>query len=175
MSDKADDREEEEDMSAPVGNTFAAGLTNSGRPSKYKEEYIKIAYMACLAGFDDEGLADLFQVHIDTIYDWRIKYEEFSDACRDGKDIADIKVANSLYQGTQDREIIEEQAIKVKIGQFEEEVQIVEVKKIIPGDFRNQQYWMKNRKPKQWRDKQEIDVQGGFALIINEKDAKADD
>lgn len=162
-------------MGAPKGNKYALGNRGGGRPAEYQEEFCEVAYKLCLLGATDEQIADIIGCTEQTINNWKQEHEEFFLALSAGKEISDMEVAYSLYQGTQDREVIEEQAIKVKIGQFEEEVQIVEVKKIIPGDFRNQQFWLKNRKSKIWRDKQELDVQGGFALIINEKDAKADD
>ena len=34
-----------------------------------------------------------------------------------------------------------------------ERVEIVEVEKHLPADFRSQQFWLKNRNPKQWSDK----------------------
>lgn len=147
-------------MAAEIGNKYAEGLTNSGRPTKYKEEYAELAYMRCLLGATDKDLAEFFKVNEDTIYEWRNVHEEFSDSISRGKEIADIKVANALYMGTQDRTVKEQQAFKIKVGQFEEEVEIVEVEKVIPADFRNQMFWLKNRSPKNWRDKQDVELSG---------------
>jgi len=66
-----------------------------------------------------------------------------------------------LYQATLDRVITTRQAIKCKEIYYDdngkrvekERVEIVEVEKHIPADFRSQQFWLKNRNPKLWSDK----------------------
>jgi hypothetical protein len=72
-----------------------------------------------------------------------------------------MEVAASLYQATLDRVITCKQAIKCKEIYYDdngkrvekERVEIVEVDKHIPADFRSQQFWLKNRNPKQWSEK----------------------
>jgi acyl-CoA hydrolase len=129
-----------------------------GRPTKYKEEYNEQAYKLCLLGATDKDLALFFEVNEDTIHEWKKVHENFSESISLGKAKADMEVAHSLYSGTKDRVVVEEQAIKVKCGRFEERVEVVKIEKVIPGDFRNQQFWLKNRKSDKWRDKAELDV-----------------
>ena len=69
-----------------------------GRPPLYSNGFAPIAYKICLLGATLERLADLFGVSVETLYKWRDKYPEFSEALRQGKDMADAEVANSLYQ-----------------------------------------------------------------------------
>jgi len=129
----------------------------AGRPTDYKEEYNEQAYKLCLLGATDEDMAGFFNVCEATINNWKNEYPEFLESIYAGKKAADIEVAHSLYKGTQDRVVIEQQAFKVKVGQYEEDIKVVDVQKVIPADFRNQQFWLKNRNPDRWRDKQEVD------------------
>lgn len=131
-----------------------------GRPTKYEERFNEMARKVCLLGATDSDIADLFQVDESTINNWKIKHPEFLESILRGKLFADMEVADALYKGTQDRTVIEQQAFKVRNqsapGVFDEEIKVVEVEKIIPADFRNQQFWLKNRQSSKWRDKQEV-------------------
>jgi uncharacterized protein YjcR len=160
-------------MSAPIGNKFALG-NEGGRPTLYKEAYNQQAYKLCLLGYTDEELADFFNVNIDTIKEWKNVHVEFSASISAGKENADMLVIDSLYNSAQDRTVKEQQAIKVKRVYYdeqgkkveEEKIEIIEVEKVIPSDFRSQQFWLKNRQSKKWRDKQEFDTQGSLVTTI---------
>lgn len=151
-------------MAAEKGNKHAEG-NEGGRPTLYKEEYNEQAYKLCLLGATDKELADFFEVDERTINNWKKDYNEFFQSIRNGKKIADIDVAASLYKTTQDRIVTEQQAIKCKEVSYNEDgkrveketVKIVEVEKIIPADFRSQSFWLKNRSSGNWRDKTEVE------------------
>jgi len=147
-----------------------------GRPSAYKEVYNEQSYKLCLLGATDKNLADFFEVCEATINNWKIQYPEFLESIRKGKQLADMEVANSLYNTTQDRIVIEQTPFKLKEVTYKEgkrieieKIEIVEVEKVIPADFRSQQFWLKNRKSDSWRDKQDIDhtTAGEKINIIN--------
>src|ERR1043166_9958695 len=89
-------------------------VMGAGRPTKYKEEYAEQAYKLSLLGHTDEEMATFFSVHVDTIYEWKNKHEEFSEAITRGKQVADIEVAEALFDGARDREVLEQQAFKVR-------------------------------------------------------------
>lgn len=132
-----------------------------GRPSLYKEEYAEQARKLCLLGATDKDMADFFEVEESTINNWKNAHPEFLESIRVGKKKADMEIAASLFDGAMDRRVIEQVPIKVRKstgkGQYEETVEVVDVEKFVPGDFRNQRFWLINRQPDQWRDKQEID------------------
>lgn len=141
-------------------------VTPASAPKKtkntlYKPEYAERAQKLCLLGATDATLGAFFGVCRETILNWKKQYPEFKDALSRGKKIADIEVAASLYQATIDRIITVKQAIKCKEVYYDENgkrvekerVEIVEVEKHIPADFRSQQFWLRNRNPKQWNEK----------------------
>lgn len=73
-------------------------MTTSGRPTLYRPEYDEQAHNHCLLGATNAGLADLFNVGQRTIDRWIADIPSFAKAVRDGRAIADGRVARSLYE-----------------------------------------------------------------------------
>ena len=119
------------------------------------------AYKLCLLGCTDREIASFFGVCRNTINNWKKNHPEFRDALLQGKKAADMEVAVSLYNATLDRVISTRQAIKCKEIYYDdngkrvekERIEMVEVEKHIPADFRSQQFWLRNRNPRQWNEK----------------------
>lgn len=166
-------------MPAPKGNKYAEG-NEGGRPTLYKDEYVEQAYKLCLLGATDNDLAIFFEVEESTINNWKIEHKEFLESIRSGKQVADMEVAQSLYRGAIDRTVPKQVAIKVKEVKYEngkrlsdtEKVIITQVEEFIPADFRNAQFWLKNRNPERWRDKIEVDNNhsGGITIQAPKED-----
>lgn len=122
-----------------------------GRPTKYKEEYAEQAYNYCLLGAIDDQLASFFSVDVSTINNWKNDYPEFLDAIKKGKEQADLEVTQSLKKRAS--------GMKLK-KQVVKEGGIVEIEDEIPPDTAAMIFWLKNRQPKIWRDKQETELSG---------------
>ena len=151
-------------MAAPKGNRFAAGNPGGGRPTLFKPEFIQQAQKACEAGFTDRELAELFGVAEATVNQWKLKHEEFSSALKTGKSIADERVERSLYQRAVG---YRQDAVKIFMpASASEPVYAPYVENVVP-DTTAAIFWLKNRKPDQWRDKQEIEHQGSIAVNID--------
>lgn len=127
-----------------------------GRPSKYQEEFAEQAYKLCLLGATDPEIAGFFRVCEATVHNWKIDYPEFLEALRDGKMKADAQVAYKLHGRATGSEWEEEQAIKVKTGQFTEEVKIITVKRVAPPDTGAAIMWLTNRQKGLWRNTQSL-------------------
>lgn len=132
----------------------------AGRPTKYKAEYAEQAEKLCKLGAIDTELADFFETTERTINAWKQRQPKFLQALKDGKTIADADVADSLHGRATGYEWTEEQAIKIKVGPHEEKVEIVEVAREVPPDPTSMIFWLKNRRPKDWRDKREHEMTG---------------
>ena len=65
-----------------------------GRPTIYKPENAEIARHACMLGTTNNALAERFGVCRRTIDSWIATIPEFSNAVRDGREIADGVTAN---------------------------------------------------------------------------------
>jgi transposase-like protein len=125
----------------------------AGQPTKYKEEYNEQAYKLCLLGYTDKELADFFNVCEDTINNWKSEHEQFFVSIREGKEIADGNVVESLYKracGYSHKE--------TKTASFEGKItDEKEYDKHYPPDTKACEVWLRNRQPTKFRDKIEIE------------------
>ena len=95
------------------------------RPSKYDEKYLPIVSKLALTGLIDKQIANILGVSRSTLSKWKKEHAEFSDALKGSKDIPDSEVVNSLYQ------------------------------QAIGGNVTACIFWLKNRRPADWREKPE--------------------
>lgn len=144
-------------------------MAERGRPTGYRPEYAEQAAKLCALGATDMEIADFFEVSARTVYRWKLDHDDFCQAINAGKEVADERVVRSLYQKATGYDYVEEQAIKVKKAQYEEEVEVVEVTRHQPADTTAQVFWLKNRRKEDWRDKQEITGADGGAINLVHK------
>lgn len=126
-----------------------------GRPTEFREEFIGQAEKLCQLGATDDEMADFFGIHRSTLYRWKLDRPEFCDAIKSAKEVADERVERSLYQKATGYNVTEEQAVKIKVEQYKEKVEVVEVDRHIPADTTAAIFWLKNRRSGNWRDKTE--------------------
>lgn len=125
-----------------------------GRPTKYKPEYPKQAAKLCALGATDAQLADFFEVNEDTITEWKNVHPEFSVSLKDAKAaFDDATVERSLLQRATG---YSHPAVKI----FNDEGTPLEVPytEHYPPDPTSMIFWLKNRQPQKWRDKQEHEL-----------------
>lgn len=138
-----------------------------GRPTKYKEEYVEQGYKLCLLGATDKDLADFFDVEESTINNWKVSFPEFLESIKKGKMQADANVADRLYQRACGFEHDSEEIKVVANGSnMGSSVERVSVRKIYPPDPVAAIFWLKNRQPGKWRDKQEVEQTGGIKITF---------
>jgi hypothetical protein len=68
-----------------------------GRPTTYRPENAEIARNTCIVGATNESLAERFGVCRRTIDNWIATIPEFSDAVRQGREVADEAVVSALF------------------------------------------------------------------------------
>lgn len=129
--------------------------SQDGRPTKFKEEYCIQVEKLCKLGATDKEIADFFEVDLSTISNWKLYYPNFFESIKAGKQLADANVVDSLYKRAMGYSH-EDVDIKMYEGN------IIETKLIkhYPPDSTAMIFWLKNRQPGKWRDKQEIAVEG---------------
>lgn len=100
-------------------------------------------------GLTDKQIANNIGIVESTLYEWKKKYTEFSEALKKGKEVVDIEVENALLKramGYKYDEVIKE----LRDGELVETKRIT--KEVLPETLA-QIYWLKNRKPDKWREK----------------------
>lgn len=125
--------------------------------SKY-ESFVqpKLAVMEDWArdGLTDKDIAARLGISEDSLYEYKKRYSEFSEALKRGKEIADRAVENALFKravGYSYREITEEQDRDGNVRTTK-----IVTKEVAP-DTTAQIFWLKNRRPDLWRDKQNVE------------------
>ena len=120
--------------------------------TKYDENYNEQAYKLCLLGATDKDLADFFNVCEATINNWKLEHPTFLESLKMGKQTADANVAMSLYKRATGYD-----APDVDIKVIENQIVETPLIKHYPPDPTSMIFWLKNRRSKDWKDKQEID------------------
>lgn len=119
---------------APLPPSRALVPAQVGRPTKFKMEYCESVEKLGKLGATDAQIASFFGVSKSTLYLWKIQHEEFSEAEKRGKIIADMEVANFLHMKA--------------TGMLPKDA----------GDTTAAIFWLKNRQRLTWNDRKEVDV-----------------
>ena len=80
-------------------------------------------------GLTDEQIARNMGISRKTLYDWKTRYGDICNALKKGKQVVDAQVENALLSSA------------------------------LAGNVTAQIYWLKNRRPDQWRDKPGSDAE----------------
>ena len=89
-------------------------------------------------GLTDEQIAHNMGISTTTLYEWKKKYPDFADVLKRTKEVVDRQVENALF------------------------------KKACEGDTTAMIFWLKNRRPNDWRDKRETALSGGIETTPKE-------
>jgi len=125
----------------------------------FKSEYVEQARLAYRKGWTDQEVAELFGVSKQTIQNWVLASPEFARIRKDGKAAADERVMRSLYERALGYEIPVE-----KIFCKDGVVTRVMTREHIPASVSAGKYWLGNRDPNRWKDRQEVTGANGEPL-----------
>lgn len=135
-------------------------VVNGVAKSKYETHVLprlKLVEAWARDGLTLDQIARNLSVSIATLHVYRAKHQEISDALKRGREEADVEVENALFKraiGYRYDEVTYEPAIDPASG----EPRMAESKRVtkeVHGDVTAQIYWLKNRRPEQWRDRRE--------------------
>lgn len=118
-------------------------------------------------GLTDEQIANNIGISRSTLFEWRKKNQDISNALKKGKEVVDIEVENALYKKALGYNVLLKKTFKLKkieynndgkkIKEYEELVDGYD-ETHIPADTTAQIFWLKNRNPRKWRDKVEVET-----------------
>lgn len=95
-------------------------------------------------GLTDQQIAENMGIHVATLYKWKNEINEICDALKEGKEVADFNVENALYKAA------------------------------CEGNTTAMIFWLKNRNPKRWREKMEVETDNKVKVTIEGADDYAD-
>ena len=117
-------------------------------------------------GLTDEQIARNMGISPSTLYEWKKKYPEISEVLKKGKEVVDRQVENALLKRALGYDYEEVKTLIEDVdGKKKKKVEKT-VKHIAP-DVTAQIFWLKNRRPDKWRDKQDIEHSGAIKNEID--------
>lgn len=125
-------------------------------------------------GHTDKQICVALGISHETFCKYKREKAELVEALKINKAIADLTVENSLFKRANGYEYEEE----IEEVTFDKDKKIVSIhkkktKKQIAPDTTAQIFWLKNRKPKEWRDRQELTGKDGGPIetvVLNKED-----
>lgn len=115
--------------------------------SKYRDDFPALAEKYALQGLNDEQIAYNLGIHPDTLYAYKNKYSEFSEAIKRGKEPRDLEVENALFKratGYFQLGVKKKVLANGKIVEYEDAI-------YFPPDPSSMFFWLVNRMGDRWR------------------------
>ena len=116
-------------------------------------------------GLIDQQIADNIGISKSTLYVWKRISKEFSNSLKRNKDIVDREVENSLLKRAMGYEYTEVTRERNGSGDMVETKRVT--KQVVP-DTTAIIFWLKNRKPNDYRDKRDLEVAGIPSVVIHD-------
>lgn len=144
-------------------------MADRGRKSKYETNVqprlLEIAAW-CRDGYTDKEIAEKLDISQDSFYVYKNKYTEFSDTLKETKEIADIKVENSLNRNAngydyEEQTVVMKKEVIYKDGKRVKEItypEVITLTKHKEAETKAQQFWLQNRKPEKWRNQSQVEL-----------------
>lgn len=136
----------------------------NGRRGKYhewltEEGLIKLEGWA-RDGLTNEQIAKNIGINPDTLYTWMKRFPEISESLKKGKEVVDRQVENALLKSALGFHYVEEMVTN--------QGEVVQVTKYEKPNTTAQIFWLKNRKPDAWKDKQEHRVENITPVFVED-------
>lgn len=117
-------------------------MASAGRKG-IAEEWLKPEKLLVVQSWARDGLTDKQIAHnmgigYRTLYEWKNRHAQFAQALKNGKDVVDAAVENSL------------------------------LKAAMAGEAWAVCFWLKNRRPDRWRDKPDADQGTNLTIVIKD-------
>lgn len=120
------------------------------------KEWLEPEKLQLIAGWVRDGLLDKqiaknIGISERTFYEWKKAYPQFEQVLKRNKEVVDYEVENALFKSAlgyyveeETSEIVEDVVVATK-----------KTKKWVQPSATAQIFWLKNRQPKKWRDRQD--------------------
>jgi hypothetical protein len=140
------------------------GYTGPGHPSDYRPVFAKLAAKMAKLGALDTDFAEAFGVSTRTIERWRATIPEFCRAIKTEQEGATNHVVRSLFHRACGYTVEVRKAFYDKnSGNVLQGVE----DQHFPPDTGAAAFWLKNKRPAEWRDRREIDISGNVSVTVS--------
>lgn len=111
-------------------------------------------------GLIDKQIAQNIGVSERTFTDWKKKFSSISSALKKGKEVVDRQVENALFKSAIGYEYTE---VTEELTENGMEITKKVTKQVAPNPTAAI-FWLKNRKPDEWRDRKETQISGEMSV-----------
>jgi hypothetical protein len=139
-----------------------------GAKTKYNENFPLLAEDYARQGMINREIARSLGISRAVFYEYQKKYPDFLDSIKRGKAPIDFEVENALLKRALGYEY-EEVMVGYKPGKGEEKAMptvIRKTKKQVIPDVTAQIFWLKNRRPRLWKDKHVVGMDGTMNIKV---------
>lgn len=138
-------------------------------------------------GMTDTEMAEAMRISRSTLNTWLKKFPQMAAVIKAGKEVADRKVENSLFERATGKIVTLKKPIKVRKIIYDEntgkkcseaeEIEYVDEEEYIPADTKAIIFWLTNRKPDEWKQRVEVanSEEGMYGTVEIESRGKEDD
>lgn len=138
-----------------------AGPKKTGRPPAYHPDvHPVLAKVLARAGKTNAEIAGYIGINESTLYRWQDHHEEFKEALKEGKAFIDDQVEDSLLRRAMGYSYTETHKEIRQNGKGESVKIAKEITRQVPPDVLAAIFWLKNRRPFDWRDKRNLELTG---------------
>lgn len=136
----------------------------------YTDEIGEEIHNLALLGLSLEQIAGAIGVGADIVTRWTLTHDGVMEHLTEGREMADGRVARSLWERATGCKVLEEEHIlDPRTGEIHKVTKIKEY----PPDAGACMSWLKNRQPKLWRDRQYDPItEDGIKITITELQGK---
>lgn len=136
----------------------------TGRPSKFDSIDKQQLKFLVLKGFTEKEISDFFGIDISTLTKWKQNNDKFFTSLKEWKIEADQQVVRSLYESAKGFRAKYKKNMVVSDGRDSgSHIETVEEEVVFAPNPTSIIFWLKNRQPKQWRDKQDVEFSGSVS------------
>jgi transcriptional regulator with XRE-family HTH domain len=109
-------------------------------------------------GLTEEQIANNIGISRSTLSEWKKRFPDITDTLKRGKEVIDRMVENALLKSALGYDYEEDGMTK--------DGDVVSLRKVAHPNTTALIFWLKNRKPEQWRDKQNIEHSGEVKQVV---------
>lgn len=135
-------------------------------------------------GLSERQIAEKLGISKETLMKYKHEHPELAAALKKGQEAVDAEIETALFKRASGYSVEVRKAYKCKHIEFDEETgrKIREFEELktgynevhVPPDTKAQVFWLKNRLPKKWREKQEANPESKddkeFRIVIDYND-----
>jgi hypothetical protein len=133
-----------------------------GRPSSFEDRLRNIMVRLAREGKTDVEIAEICGIDVTTLCLWKSHDASFYQSINQSKNIPDQLVEMSLF-----KKALGYKRKVTKVFCYEGQIITHEHEEEVPPDATSQIFWLKNRQPGRWRDKQDITIHNEDDLLTD--------